>query len=85
MQSLKEASRQRHAILVRHSEMHILKKLIEEITEILPKGTTHEFSLTSEANSKQRPKSKKELREEKKRAREEEDLYHGSGSKKSRR
>lgn len=77
-------SRLRHAIIVRHSEMRILKKLIEELRALLPTDAKA-IPIEHPEASKQRPMSKKDLREEKKRAREEESLLGTSATKRSRR
>lgn len=76
--------RKRHALIVRYSEMSILKRLIEEISSLLPQEST-KASNGLTAAFRQRPMSKKELREEKKRAREEESILDNEGLKKSRR
>ncbi|KAK9898334.1 SET domain-containing protein [Cystobasidium minutum MCA 4210] len=71
--------RLRYAIVVRHSEMRILRALIDEISGLLPPEAPKE-----PVSKPKRPMSKKELREEKKRAREEEAFSDGIGSKRSR-
>lgn len=64
--------------------MRILNKLIDEIKLLLPEEEAKERESESVTAGRKRPMSKKEMREEKKRAREEENSLNGGISKRSR-
>lgn len=75
------------AIVVRHGEMKILKKLISELDAKLPapQPSSEGMLVDEEPARKQKTMSKKEMREEKKRQREENKESSSIRTKKSRR
>lgn len=70
-------SRLRSAVIVRHGEMRILKSLLSEVKALLPQN---DFAEDAPGRNK-RILSKKELREEKKREREEQRLLDSTSKK----